>query len=175
MKREIKKVAVLGSGVMGMGIAGHMASAGLDVVLLDIVPPKLSDEDQKSGLTVKSPAFRNKFAEGAVQKAIKAKQSPLMEPEDADKICPGNFEDNLDLLKNCDWIIEVVVEDIKIKQALFDRVKKVWNGHAILSSNTSGIPIKELGKAISPEMRKYFLGTHFFNPVRFMHLLEIIP
>jgi len=175
MKREIKKVGVLGSGIMGVGIAAHIASAGVDVVLLDIVPPKLGDDDKKKGLTEKSPAFRNKFPAGAMQKALKARQSPFMAKEDAGRIQIGNFDDNLDLLTDCDWIIEVVVENLKIKKDLFQRVKKVWNGESIVSSNTSGIPIKDIGKALTPKMKKRFLGTHFFNPVRFMHLLEIIP
>ncbi len=175
MKREIKKVAVLGSGVMGMGIAGHMAGAGLDVVLLDIVPPELGNDDKKKGLTKDSPAFRNKFPQTAVRKALKARQSPFMEKADADRIQIGNFDDNLDMLKDCDWIIEVVVENLKIKNNLFKKIKKVWNGTAIISSNTSGIPIKDMAAAMTPKMKKNFLGTHFFNPVRFMHLLELIP
>jgi len=175
MKREIKKVAVLGSGVMGMGIAAHVASAGIDVVLLDIVPPELDKSDEAKGLTKESPAFRNKFPAGALTKALKAKQSPFMEKNDADRVTIGNFDDNLDLLKDCDWIIEVVVENLKIKKALFEKVKDVYNGDAIVSSNTSGIPIKDMAEAMPAEMKKNFLGTHFFNPVRFMHLLEIIP
>jgi len=174
MKRDIKKVGVLGSGVMGIGIAGHIASAGLDVVLLDIVP-KLTDEDKKKGLTEDSPAFRNKLANGAVQKALKEKQSPFMVKEDAERVTTGNLEDDLDKLKDCDWIIEVVVENLDIKRALFEKVKGVWNGQSIISSNTSGIPIKDMAEAMSDEMKKNFLGTHFFNPVRFMHLLELIP
>lgn len=175
MKREFKKVAVLGSGVMGMGIAAHMASAGVDVVLLDIVPPELTKDDVENGLKKESPAFRNKFSAGAVQKALKSKQSPFMSKDDADRVAIGNFEDNIDQLKDCDWIIEVVVENLKIKQALFERVKTVYNGTAIVSSNTSGIPIKDMAAVMPEVMKKNFLGTHFFNPVRFMHLLEIIP
>jgi len=166
---KIKKVAVLGSGIMGMGIAGHIASAGVKVVLLDIVPPDLKGDD------LKNPALRNKFAATAVQKALKAKQSPLMSKEDAELITIGNFDDDMKLLMDCDLIIEVVVENLKIKQALFKKIKPHYNGTAIISSNTSGIPIKAIAEIMPDTMKANFLGTHFFNPVRFMHLLEIIP
>ncbi len=176
MKREIKKAGVLGAGVMGIGIAGHLASAGLDVVLLDIVPPELSEDDKKKGLTEESPAFRNRLATSAIQKAQKqGNQSPFMCKEDAEKLTPGNFDDHAHLLKDCDWIIEVVVEDLKIKQKVMKMVEKNWNKEAIISTNTSGLPLKEIAEKLKPEMKNKFLGTHFFNPVRFMHLLEIIP
>ncbi len=175
MKREIKKVAVLGAGLMGTGIAAHLASAGLPVVLLDIVPPELSDDDKKKGLTAESPAVRNKLATTSIQKAIKQKQSPFFVKEDAELVTPGNFEDHQKLIKDCDWIIEVVVEDLKIKQKVMKMVEKNWNKEAIISTNTSGLPLKEISTKLKPEMKKNFLGTHFFNPVRFMYLLEIIP
>jgi len=176
MKREIKKAAVLGAGVMGIGIAGHLASAGLDVVLLDIVPPELGDDDKKKGLTEDSPAFRNKLAQSAVQKAVKqGNQSPFMCKEDSEKVTTGNFDDHAHLLKECDWIIEVVVEDLNIKQKVMKMVEKNWNKEAVISTNTSGLPLKEISEKLKPEMKNVFLGTHFFNPVRFMHLLEIIP
>jgi 3-hydroxyacyl-CoA dehydrogenase len=175
MKMEIKKVAVLGSGVMGMGIAAHIASAGYEVVLLDIVPPELSDANKKKGLTKESPAFRNSFANNAILMASKAKQSPFMVKDDVSHVTPGNFEDHQKLLKDCDWIIEVVVENLKIKQKVMNMVYKNWNGKAIVSTNTSGLPLKEISEKMKPELKKNFLGTHFFNPVRFMHLLEIIP
>jgi len=174
MKREIKKAAVLGSGVMGIGIAGHLASAGIEVVLLDIVP-KLSEEDEKKGITKDDPAFRNRLAATAIQKALKDKQSPFLAKEDAELVTPGNFDDHAKLLKECDWIIEVVVEDLNIKQKVMKMVEKNWNKEAVISTNTSGLPLKEISAKLKPEMKKVFLGTHFFNPVRFMHLLEIIP
>lgn len=174
MAIEIKKVAVLGSGVMGTGIAGLLASTGLDVELLDIVP-KFTEDEKKKGTKEDSPAFRNRLAADSIQKALKLQQSPFMAPEDAEGVRPGNFDDNMDRIKDCDWIIEVVVENLDIKKKLFERVKKHWNKKSILSTNTSGIPIKDIADAMTPEMRKVFLGTHFFNPPRFMHLLEIIP
>lgn len=175
MKREIKKVAVLGSGVMGIGIAAHLAGAGLQVVLLDIVPPELTEDDRKKGVTTEDPAFRNRFATGAIERALKAKQSPFFSPSDAELIRPGNFEDHAHLIQECDWIIEVVVEDLKIKQNVMKMVEKNWNGKAIISTNTSGLPLSEIAAKLPSGMKKHFLGTHFFNPVRFMYLLEIIP
>lgn len=175
MKREIKKVAVLGSGVMGIGIAAHLAGAGLEVALLDIVPPKLTEEDEKKGITRDTPSFRNRFATTAIQKALKARQSPFFVKDDAELVTPGNFEDDAAVIKECDWIIEVVVEDLKIKQKVMKMVEKNWNKTAVISTNTSGLPLKEIADKMKPEMKKHFLGTHFFNPVRFMHLLEVIP
>jgi len=174
MAIDIQKATVLGSGIMGVGIAGLLASAGLNVELLDIVP-KFTEGDKNKGLKEDSGAFRNKLATEAIQKALQQQQSPFMAPEDAERVRPGNFDDHMDRIKECDWIIEVVVENIEIKQKVFDNVKKHWNKKAILSTNTSGIPIKDIAKKMTPEMRKAFLGAHFFNPVRFMHLLEVIP
>jgi len=174
-KREIKCAAVLGAGVMGAQIAAHLASAGIKVCLLDIVPPELTEEDKKKGLTEQSPEFRNKFALKGLEGQLKARQSGFMTKEDAQRVKVGNFEDNLEWLKECDWIIEVVVENLKIKQDLFKKVKKYWNKQAIISTNTSGIRIREIAEVMPAEMQTHFLGTHFFNPVRFMHLLEIIP
>jgi 3-hydroxyacyl-CoA dehydrogenase len=177
MKRQIRKVGVLGSGVMGMGIAGHLAGAGLEVVMLDIVPPKLSEEDEKKGITKDNPDFRNRFAAGALARALREnpQSGPLLHSDDAELISVGNFEDHAFRLKECDWIIEVVVEDLKIKRTVMKVVEKNWNKKAVVSTNTSGIPLREIAEKVKPELKKVFLGTHFFNPVRFMHLLEIIP
>jgi 3-hydroxyacyl-CoA dehydrogenase len=175
MKRQIKKAAVLGSGVMGMGIAAHLAGAGIEVVLLDIVPLELTENDKKKGITTDNPAFRNRFATNAIQAALKAKQSPFLSKEDAALVKPGNFEDHAKLLKDCDWIIEVVVENLKIKQKVMNMVEKNWNKNAIIATNTSGLPLKEIAEKLKPETKKHFLCTHFFNPVRYMYLLEIIP
>jgi len=174
-KREIKRAAVLGAGVMGSQIAAHLASAGIDVCLLDIVPPELSADDQKKGVTREDKSFRNRFSAGGLEKQVKAKQSGFMLKSDAEKVKVGNFDDNLGLLKDCDFILEAVVENLKIKQDLFAKVKKHWNGEAIVATNTSGIRLKEIATAMDPEMQKYFVGIHFFNPVRYMHLCEVIP
>jgi len=169
MIKEIKRAAVLGSGVMGSAIAAHLASAGLEVELLDIVPPGLSEEDRKN------PAKRNQFAATGLEKTAKLKQPVFMSKDAVSRVRPGNFEDHMERIQDCDWIIEVVVEDLKIKREVFKRVQKHWNGQALVSTNTSGIPINAISAELKPELQKNFLGTHFFNPVRFMHLLEIIP
>ena len=174
-KREIKRAAVLGAGVMGSQIAAHLASAGVEVFLLDIVPPKMSDDDIKKGVKVEDKSFRNRFAQKGLDAQVKSKQSGFMTKADAEKVRVGNFDDNLELLKKCDFILEAVVEDLQIKKDLFAKVKKHWNGDAIIATNTSGIPLKSIASVLSPDMQKYFIGIHFFNPVRYMHLCEVIP
>ena len=168
-KREIKKAAVLGAGVMGSQIAAHLASTGIEVFLLDIVPPDLSEDDKKN------PANRNRFAQKGLDGQVKSKQSGFMSKTDAERIKVGNFDDHLEWLKGCDFILEAVVENLKIKQDLFKKVTEVWNGEAIVATNTSGIRLKEIATSLSPELQKHFIGIHFFNPVRFMHLCEVIP
>jgi len=174
-KREIKRAGVLGAGVMGAQIAAHLASAGIEVCLMDIVPPQLSEDDKKKGITTQDRSFRNRFAQKGLDAQVKAKQSGFMSKTDAERVRVGNFEDNMKWLKDCDFIIEAVVERLDIKQKVFKEVSKHWNGNAIVASNTSGIRLKEIATALSPELQKHFLGIHFFNPVRFMHLCEVIP
>ena len=175
MKRRIKKAAVLGSGVMGSGIAAHLANCGIPSMLLDIVP-KYTEEDEKAGVDKNSKAFRNRIAEQNLKLALKNKKPipAFYHDKFAQLITVGNFEDDMDSLKDCDWIVEVVVENLEIKQKVFANVEKHWNGKAIISSNTSGLPIKGMVEGRSPEFKKNFLVTHFFNPVRFMRLLEIV-
>ena len=158
---EFKKVAVLGAGVMGSGIAAHLAGAGIQVLLLDIVPP-----DGKGG--------RNAFAAGGKEKALKAKPAAFFTPRDADLIAVGNLEDDLDKAGKCDLVIEVVKEDLAVKRALFARLEPLLAEHTIVASNTSGLPIAQMMEGRSASMKKRFLVTHFFNPVRYMKLLEII-
>ena len=168
MSRKIKQAAVIGSGVMGGGIAALLASAGIKTVLLDIVPFDLTDEEKKD------PAARNRFVKAGLDTILKSKPSLLMQKKDAALISIGNLEDDFDKLAHCDWIIEVVVENLKIKQDLFKRIEPVRKAGSIVSSNTSGIPLKSMSEGLSLEFKQHFLGTHFFNPVRYMHLLEII-
>lgn len=175
MARAIRKVAVLGSGVMGAQIAAHLANVGIPSVLLDIVPRELSEEDKKKGLTPESPEFRNRFALGALKKLKDMKPSPVYKPEVLDLIKPGNFEDNLNWVADCDWVVEAVVENLAIKQDLWTKVEGFWKPGTVVSSNTSGISIKLISEKNGPEFRKHFLGTHFFNPPRYMKLLEVIP
>ena len=169
MTRHIRKCAVLGSGLMGTGIAAHLANVGLEVLLLDIVPPDLSEADAKN------PAARNRFANDNVKKALKAKPAPFYDNDYAKRIETGNLDDDLDKLKDCDWIIEVVIERLDIKRSLFERVEKVRKPGSLITSNTSGIPISQMAEGRSEDFRKHFCGTHFFNPPRYMRLLEIIP
>ena len=171
---QIKKVAVLGAGVMGAQIAAHVANAGIPCLLLDIIPKELTPEEQAKGLTLESPAVRNRFANAGLEGAKKAKPAAFMSPELSGLISTGNFDDDLPKLKDCDWIVEAVVERLDIKQSLYERVEPHLHSEAIITSNTSGIPIQSLAEGRSENFRKHFLGTHFFNPPRYLHLMEII-
>ncbi|GBC62589.1 3-hydroxyacyl-CoA dehydrogenase [Desulfonema ishimotonii] len=169
MVRKIKKAAVIGSGVMGSGIAALLASAGVRTLLLDIVPFDLTDEEKSD------PVARNRMVKAGFDNMVNARPALLMQKKDADLISIGNLEDDFDKLADCDWIVEVVVENLKIKQQLFKRIEPIRKATAIVSSNTSGIPLMQMSEGLSPEFKQHFLGTHFFNPVRYMKLLEMIP
>jgi 3-hydroxyacyl-CoA dehydrogenase len=175
MSYEIKKAAVLGAGVMGAAIAAHLTNAGIGCVLLDIVPFELTEDDKQKGLTEKSPEWRNRFAANGLAGVSKSKPAGFYTKKNAAMIKVGNFEDHLKWLSDVDWVIEVVVENLKIKQELLARVEKVIKPDCILSTNTSGIPIKDISANFGQRLKKNFLGTHFFNPPRYMRLLEIIP
>ncbi|MFX0560037.1 3-hydroxyacyl-CoA dehydrogenase/enoyl-CoA hydratase family protein [Tepidibacillus infernus] len=175
MKRKIKKAAVIGSGVMGSGIAAHLANVGISVYLLDIVPTQLTLDEEKKGLTLDHPAVRNRLAATAKQALLKTKPSPLYSVEDADLIQIGNLEDDLHRLSEVDWIVEVVVENLAIKKKVLETIETYRKPGTIVSSNTSGISINEMVADRSDEFKKHFLGTHFFNPPRYMKLLEVIP
>ncbi len=169
MTMRIRKVAVLGAGVMGSGIAAHLANSGVRALLLDIVPPKAAPGEDTA-----SKAFRNKFALGALANLRKQKPSPITSEQSLGFIEVGNFEDDMARLAECDWVVEVVKEDMAIKQALFAKVEQHARKDAIVSSNTSGLSIKGMLEGRSAEFRKRFLVTHFFNPVRYMKLLELV-
>ena len=169
MQFRIKKVAVLGSGVMGSGISCQLANVGLEVLMLDILPSKLSDDEKNNRLK------RNQVAKNALDKAIKSKPAPLYNKKYSSRITVGNFEDDFHKIKEVDWIIEVVVERLDIKRQIFEKVEEYRSPGSIVSSNTSSIPIKLLAEGRSENFRKYFCGTHFFNPPRYLRLLEIIP
>lgn len=160
---------------MGSGIAAHLANIGIPVLLLDIVPRELGADDEAKGLTYEDPRFRNKFAATAMDKLLKQKPAPLTVKQNLSLITPGNFEDDLEKLKDVDWIIEVVVENLDIKKDLYDKIEKVRTPGSIISSNTSGISIEAMAEGRSEDFQKHFLGTHFFNPPRYLKLLEIIP
>jgi len=175
MERKIRKAAVLGSGVMGAGIAAHLANVGIPTYLLDIVPRELTEEESKKGLTLEHPAVRNRIAQAGKERLLKEKPAPLYDKSNLDLITVGNMEDHLHLLGEVDWIIEVVVENLEIKKQVFARVEERRKPGTIVSSNTSGVSINEMCEGRSDEFRAHFLGTHFFNPPRYLKLLEIIP
>jgi 3-hydroxyacyl-CoA dehydrogenase len=175
MNRTIKKVAVLGSGVMGSRIACHFANIGVQVLLLDIAPKELLPDEEKKGLKLEAPAVRNRIVNAALQAAIVANPSPLYRKADAAKIKTGNFDDNLKDIAGCDWTIEVVIERLDIKKNLYERVEQFRKKGTLITSNTSGIPIHLLAEGRSEDFKQHFAGTHFFNPPRYLKLLEIIP
>ncbi|MDD5711620.1 MAG: 3-hydroxyacyl-CoA dehydrogenase family protein, partial [Smithellaceae bacterium] len=175
MSYNIKKAAVLGAGVMGATIAAHLTNAGIECCLLDIIPFELTDADKAKGLTEKSPAWRNRFAANGLAGITKAKPAAFYTKKNASMIKIGNFEDNLNWLADVDWVIEVVVENLKIKQELFAKVEKIVKPTCIVTTNTSGLPIKDISANFGANLKDNFLGTHFFNPPRYMKLLEIIP
>jgi 3-hydroxyacyl-CoA dehydrogenase len=175
MKRTIKKVAILGSGVMGSRIACHFANIGMQVLLLDIVPFELTDQEQKKGLTKESPLVRNRIVETALQTTLKTNPSAIYDKAFAARITTGNFDDDLPKIKEYDWVIEVVVERLDIKQQLFEKVEKYRKPGTLITSNTSGIPMHLMCEGRSEDFQVNFAGTHFFNPPRYLRLLEIIP
>src|ERR1700761_3449062 len=165
--RQINKVAVLGAGTMGSRIAAHMTNAGLPVVLLDIVPPGTDANASKQE--------RNKIVLAALDGLRKSKPAAFYSPESARLITIGNSEDDLALIADCDWIIEVVAENLEIKRALLNKVQQHRRAGSILTSNTSGLPIARIVEGMPEELRRHWFGTHFFNPPRYMRLLEVIP
>ena len=169
MPRKIQSAAVIGSGIMGGGIAALLAGAGIKTLLLDIVPPNLTAEEKKD------PPARNRIVKAGLDAALAIQPALFMSPRDAERITIGNLEDDFAKIADCDWIVEVVVENLKIKQDLLKRIEPVRKKGTIVSSNTSGIPLKAMSKGRGKEFKQHFLGTHFFNPVRYMKLLEIIP
>lgn len=175
MVQQIKKAAVLGSGVMGSGIAAHLANIGIPVLLLDIVPTELTDEEKKKGLTLEDKQVRNRLTNNALKKLLKQKPAPLTSKKNLSLIQAGNLEDDLEKLKDVDWIIEVVVERLDIKKQVLKNIEQYRKPGSIVSSNTSGISIEAMAEECSAEFKKHFLGTHFFNPPRYLKLLEVIP
>ncbi len=175
MKRNIHKVAVLGSGVMGSRIACHFANIGCEVLLLDIVPKEPNDAEKAKGLTRESKPVRNRIVNDALQFALKSNPSPIYHKSFASRIATGNFEDDMSKISACDWVIEVVVENLEIKKSVFTEVEKYRKPGTLITSNTSGIPIGMMAEGRSDDFKAHFCGTHFFNPPRYLRLLEIIP
>lgn len=175
MNRIIKKVAVLGSGIMGSRIACHFANIGVNVLLLDIAPRDLTEEEKAKGLTLDHPAVKNKIVAASLDTALKSNPSPIYKKSFAKRISTGNFSDNMKDIGGVDWIIEVVVENLNIKKSVFEEVEKYRKPGTLITSNTSGIPIQQMLEGRSDDFKKHFCGTHFFNPPRYLRLLEIIP
>ncbi|HEY7493195.1 MAG TPA: 3-hydroxyacyl-CoA dehydrogenase/enoyl-CoA hydratase family protein [Candidatus Tectomicrobia bacterium] len=175
MEQRIRKVAVLGAGVMGSQIAAHLANVGMPAFLLDIVPTALTPEEQQQGLMLASPAVRNRLAQQAIQRLQRLRPAPLYTTTAAAHITPGNLQDHLHWLAEADWVIEAVTEQPEIKTQLYQAIAPHLKPGVILSSNTSGLSISTLGTALPAALQRRFLGTHFFNPPRYLKLLEIIP
>lgn len=174
-KRRIKKVAIIGSGIMGSGIACHFANIGVDVLLLDIVPRELNDKEKAKGLSLEDKVVRNRLVNEALAASLKSKPSPIYHKKFASRITTGNLEDDISKVKDADWIMEVVVERLDIKQQVFEKLEKHRTTGTLITSNTSGIPIKFMSEGRSEDFQKHFCGTHFFNPARYLKLFEIIP
>ena len=166
---------MLGSGVMGSGIAAHLANIGIPTLLLDIVPQKLTEVEKRQGLTLEDQSVRNRLGQAALVQLLKHKPTPLTSPKNLALIEVGNFEDDLEKLQGVDWIIEVVVEKIDVKKSIFEKVDQYRKPGSIISSNTSGISIEAMAEGRSEDFQNHFLGTHFFNPPRYLKLLEVIP
>jgi len=175
MTRRIKKVAIVGSGIMGSGIACHFANIGVEVLLLDIVPRELNDKEKAKGLSLKDSVVRNRLVNEALMTSLKSKPSPIYSKKFADRIETGNLEDDLHKIKDVDWVMEVVVERLDIKQQVFEKIEKYRTPGTLITSNTSGIPIKFMNEGRSEDFQKHFAVTHFFNPPRYLKLFEVVP
>lgn len=175
MKRRIKKVAIVGSGIMGSGIACHFANIGVEVLLLDIVPRELNDKEKAKGLSLEDNVVRNRLVNDALKASLKSKPSPIYSQKFASRITTGNLEDDLHKIANVDWVMEVVVERLDIKQKVFEQIEKYRTPGTLITSNTSGIPIKFMNEGRSEDFQKHFAVTHFFNPPRYLKLFEVVP
>ncbi|WP_299012392.1 3-hydroxyacyl-CoA dehydrogenase/enoyl-CoA hydratase family protein [uncultured Polaribacter sp.] len=175
MTRRIKKAAIIGSGIMGSGIACHFANIGVEVLLLDIIPRELTDKEKAKGLTLEDKVVRNRLVNDALTASLKSKPSPIYNQKFANRITTGNLEDDIAKVANVDWIMEVVVERLDIKQSVFEKLEKYRTPGTIISSNTSGIPIQFMNKGRSEDFRNHFAVTHFFNPPRYLKLFEVVP
>ena len=175
MTRRIKKVAIIGSGIMGSGIACHFANIGVEVLLLDIVPRELTDKEKAQGLTLEDKVVRNRLVNDALSNSLKSKPSPIYNKKFASRITTGNLDDDLHLIKDVDWVMEVVVERLDIKKSVFEKVEKYRKPGTLITSNTSGIPIKFMNEGRSEDFQQHFAVTHFFNPPRYLKLFEVVP
>ncbi len=175
MNRKIRKVAVLGSGIMGSRIACHFANIGVDVLLLDIAPKELTEDEKKKGFTLDHPAVKNRIVNSAFESTLKGSPAPLFSKKYSTRVKLGNFTDDMAKIKDYDWTIEVVVENLDIKKKVYEEVEKHRTPGTLITSNTSGIPIHLMAEGRSEDFQKHFAGTHFFNPPRYLKLFEVIP
>ncbi len=174
-KRHINKVAVIGSGIMGSGIACHFANIGVEVLLLDIIPRELSTRETAANLSLESPQVRNRLVNDSLKASLKSKPSPIYDQAFASRITTGNLEDDMSDIQDADWVIEVVVEKLDIKKLVFEKIEKFRKKGSLITSNTSGIPIKFMNEGRSEDFQKHFAVTHFFNPPRYLKLFEVVP
>lgn len=175
MDFKIKKIAVIGAGIMGAGIAAHLANCGLEVLLLDILPAELSEEDKNQNLTYNSTTWRNKLPRAGLKSLLNSKRPVFSSVESYDRIKIGNLDDDIEKIADYDWILETIVENIDIKKQLYARIEKIRRKDSVVTTNTSGLPISSINAKFSSEFKKYFMGTHFFNPPTYAPLLEIVP
>ncbi|MFZ1204138.1 MAG: 3-hydroxyacyl-CoA dehydrogenase family protein, partial [Candidatus Acidiferrales bacterium] len=175
MRRPIERAVVLGAGTMGARIAAHLANAGIPCYLLDIAPSELNAEEKRKGLALDHPAVRNRIVLAGLEAAKKSKPAAFFTPETARLVMPGNLEDNIAWCGQADWIIEAVAENLEIKRKLFERVEAVRKPGTLVTTNTSGLPIHLIAEGRSEDFQKHFAGAHFFNPPRYMKLVELIP
>jgi 3-hydroxyacyl-CoA dehydrogenase len=175
VKRRIEKVAVLGAGTMGARIAAHLANAGVPAYLLDIVPSELAPEEKKKSLTLDQPDVRNRIVRMGLDAAKKSRPAAFFVPDRLRLITTGNFEDNLGWCGEVDWVIEAVAEDLEIKRKLLERVDRHRKPGGLVTTNTSGLPIRLVAEGRSEDFQQHWAGTHFFNPPRYMKLVELIP
>jgi 3-hydroxyacyl-CoA dehydrogenase len=175
MKYKFHRAVVIGSGTMGAAVAAHLANAGVPVTLLDIVPNKLLLEEEQKGLSLQDKVVRNRIVQQGLDRAIKSRPASFFTSEHSTLVSIGNLEDDFEVIKNADWVIEAIIENLKIKQDLMIRIDAIRSTNTIISTNTSGIPVTSIAEGLSDGFRQHFLGTHFFNPPRYLKLLEVIP
>ena len=175
MKYKVHKAVVIGAGTMGAAIAAHLANAGIRVTLLDIVPRELTADEEKKGLSLDDKVVRNRIVEEGLKRAVKSRPASFFTPEHAALVTTGNLEDDFDVVSEADFVIEAIIENLEIKRSLMTRIDEVRTPHSIIGTNTSGIPVASIAEGFSEGFRQHFLGTHFFNPPRYLKLVEIIP
>jgi 3-hydroxyacyl-CoA dehydrogenase len=174
MKYQIRNVVVIGAGTMGAGIAAHLANIGVHVTLLDIIPSELSSQEEKKGLSLSDHSVRNRIVQDGFNRALKSRPASFFTPDYAALVSIGNLEDDFEVVQGADWVIEAIVENLEIKQGLMERIDQVRDERTIVSTNTSGIPVSLIAEGRSDGFRQHFLGTHFFNPPRYLKLVELI-